>query len=97
MFFPNLLQIATKQVISLDDHFSLQDAVHLMAENNIRDVVIKGETGWRLLTTRDLIAFRLQEKDFNAPLVSLSLNRVCTLPSSANVFDAITLMKGGGV
>ena len=95
MLFPSLLQIATKQVISLQDQSSLQDAVHLMAENNIRDVVVQGEAGWRLLTTRDLITFRLQEKDFNAPLTDFPLNSVCTLPSSANVFDAITLMKGG--
>ena len=47
MLFPKLTDIASRHVICVDENRPLQEAVHLMAQHNIRDVVVRSEQGWR--------------------------------------------------
>ncbi|SFR52526.1 PAS domain-containing protein [Thiomicrospira sp. ALE5] len=95
MFFPSLISIATKKVISLTDNQSLQYAVDLMDQQSLRDLVITGQQGLRMLTARELIAFRLQEQDFNQPLGCFDLQPVNSLPDDASVIEGLNALKQG--
>ncbi|MFA6700426.1 MAG: response regulator [Thiomicrospira sp.] len=97
MLFPKLADIASRHVICLHEDRPLQEAVHLMAQHNIRDVVVRCKQGWRLLTTRDLIALRLQDVDFDQSINHFNLSQLYTLANHANVVDALTLMRASGV
>ncbi|UQB42812.1 response regulator [Thiomicrospira microaerophila] len=93
MLLPKLIDIATKNVISLQDSLSINDAVHLMAEQQLRDVIVTGEAGLRILTPRELIQFRLQQFDFNLPLSQVVLNKVPVLNPEATIFQALDVIR----
>ncbi|AHF02204.1 hypothetical protein THIAE_02775 [Thiomicrospira aerophila AL3] len=95
MFFPTLASIATKNVITLADDRSIQHAVDLMDQHQLRDVVITGKSGLRMLTARELIAFRLQELDFDQPLADVDLQKVNSLAETATVIDGLSALKQG--
>jgi signal transduction histidine kinase/DNA-binding NarL/FixJ family response regulator/predicted transcriptional regulator len=93
MLLPRLLDIATKNVISLPDQGSIDDAISLMATKNLRDVIITGERGLRILTPRELIQFRLQQIDFSTPLSDVVLNKVPVLHPEATIFQALDVIR----
>lgn len=93
MLLPKLLDIATKNVISLPDHASIDEAISLMATKNLRDVIITGERGLRILTPRELIQFRLQRVDFSTPLTEVVLNKVPVLHPQATIFQALDVIR----
>lgn len=93
MFFPKLSQVATRDVITLDDSHSIQEAVHLMHEHNIRDVIIDGSAGLRILTARELVGFRAKRLDFSTLLSQVPLNNVPQMSPEANVIDGLAMIK----
>ncbi|WP_029933575.1 PAS domain-containing protein [Thiomicrospira pelophila] len=93
MFFPKLLQVATRDVVTIDDNQTIQDAVHLMHEHNIRDVVVNGKTGLRILTTRELIEFQVLGVAFSTPLNQVELNNVPQMSPDASVIDGLAALK----
>lgn len=93
MFFPKLTQVATSDVITIDDHNTLQQAVHVMHEQQIRDVIVTGDEGLRILTAKELIEFRVLEMSFDSPLNQLPLNKVPILSPNDSVIDGLNVMK----
>ncbi|AHF02201.1 hypothetical protein THIAE_02760 [Thiomicrospira aerophila AL3] len=93
MLLPKLSEIATPNVITIADSQSINDAVHLMAERKLRDMIVTGEAGLRILTTRELIHFRLQQVNFDQPLRQVELNAVPTLPPEAPVLQALEVIR----
>ncbi|WP_127471364.1 PAS domain-containing protein [Thiomicrorhabdus aquaedulcis] len=93
MYLPKLADIATANVITIADTQTIEAAVHLMAEQDLRDVIVTGEAGLRILTTRELIGFRLQCVGFNQPLKNVHLNLVPTLSPQATVLEALEIIR----
>ncbi|WP_052501707.1 PAS domain-containing protein [Thiomicrospira microaerophila] len=93
MYLPKLGEIATPNVITIADSQSINEAVHLMAKRKLRDVIVTGALGLRILTTRELIQFRLQEVDFNLPLSQVSLNQVPTLSPNETILDGLEVIR----
>lgn len=93
MLLPKLIDIATTKVITIMDSQSINDAVHLMAQCKLRDVIVTGEGGLRILTTRELIQFRLQRLDFNQPLNHVELHQVPILPPDTPVLQALEVIR----
>ena len=95
MFFPKLSQIATQKVTTLSDDHTIQQAADLMDARNIRDVVITGAQGLRMITPRELIALRLQEVNFKQPLAQVELQRVNSICQQKNILDGLNALKDG--
>ncbi|MDR9499520.1 MAG: PAS domain-containing protein [Hydrogenovibrio sp.] len=93
MLLPKLSEIATPDVITVHESRSINDAVHLMAECHIRDIIVTGQDALRIITTRELIQFSLQKLDFDQPLSRVNLNSVPTLPPEASVLEALKLIQ----
>lgn len=93
MRFPTLQSIATRQVITLNDRASLADALALMNQHTIRSVLVSTAKGYRLLQTKDLMAFHLQGISFTVPLSQVLLPRALHLPPEAEVQEAIKLIS----
>lgn len=93
MQFPTLQSLATRQVISLDEQASLADALTLINQNTIRSVLVCTAKDYRLLNTKDLMAFHLQGVNFNTPLAQVMLPKVLCLPPDADVQEAIKLIS----
>ena len=98
MTTPNLIDIANKDVISISEEKSLNDAIALMREKNIRDVVVIRNSihKFGLLTTQSLIRFKLESVDFTLPLSQLKLDTIHTLTMDKTLIDAFTEMQDIG-
>lgn len=93
MQFPTLQSLATRQVISLDEQASLAEALELMSKHTIRSLLVSTAKGYRLLQTKDLMAFHLQGVSFNVPLSQVLLPRALHLPPDADLQEAIKLIS----
>jgi len=93
MQFPTLESLATRQVISLDEQACLSDALVLMNKHAIRSVLVRTAKDYRLLQTKDLMAFHLQGISFSVPLTQVMLPRALCLPPDADIQEAIKLIS----
>lgn len=93
MFFPKLSQIATQNVITISDDHTIQQALHLMHQHRIRDVIVRGSLGLRILTAKELIQFQVLKLSFDTPLNQLNLNAVPQLSPDDSVLDGLAIIK----
>ncbi|MBE0494558.1 MAG: PAS domain-containing protein [Thiomicrospira sp.] len=93
MFFPKLSQVATQDVITISDDHTIQQALHLMHEHQIRDVIVTGAAGLRILTAKELIQFQVTKRSFDTPLHQTNLNFVPQLSADDNVLDGLAIIK----
>jgi PAS domain S-box-containing protein len=91
VFFPRIESIATQNVITLPDHATVSEAIRTMKSHNIRDVIITGSKGYRILLSSMLIGF--QRGGFETPLADLELPAVATLAPDASVLDGLKAIR----
>jgi signal transduction histidine kinase/CheY-like chemotaxis protein len=92
LFFPKLTDIATRDVITVSEQASVDEAVRIMRDHNIRDVIVIGELGLRIITAKELVKFSAQGIAFTQKLNQVGLSNVPTISQSASAIDAITLL-----
>ena len=93
MLFPKLEDIATRDVITISDQASIDDAVHTMRAQNIRDVIVTGKRGLRIVTAKELVKLSADGISFDTQLVDINLNLVPTILQTASVLDAMTRLS----
>lgn len=93
---PQLLDIATREVITISEEATLGEAVHYMQERNLRDIVVIRHSLHRygLLTPQDLIRFKLNHISFNTPLSALKLDTIHTLNQNKTLMEAFEELDG---
>ncbi|MFO7831154.1 MAG: PAS domain S-box protein [Desulfuromonadaceae bacterium] len=89
MFFPKISTIATTDVVTLPDSASIREAVQLMKQHNIRNVVVRAEQRYRLFLSSRLVELRLSGCDLNTPLSQIELPYVPLIGADVSVVDAI--------
>jgi diguanylate cyclase (GGDEF)-like protein len=91
MEFPKVSDISTKDVLYIEDHKSIQEAIALMYENNHRDIVIKIEDKreFGLLKVNDVIRLKLQDIDFSQQIKSIKYDIVPSVNDSESVLDCL--------
>lgn len=95
MLFPTLDTLATKNVILIDRERSISDAVEMMKQHNIRNIIVKSIDDYYILTAADLIRFKLDAVDYSTPLGSVPLGRVPQFPPEINVLEAMDSVHDG--
>lgn len=91
MFFPALEVIATTDVIKVDIHETVQDALHQMHRHNHRSIVVVNGGLHYIITTKELIRLRMEGIDFSTPLSQIELRILPTLQKGENVINALNL------
>ncbi|MGM0623349.1 MAG: CBS domain-containing protein [Campylobacterota bacterium] len=89
MFYPKLKSIATKEVIAIKDSQTIKDAVHLMDENNIRDIIIQSDAGLKILLAAKILEIKIKNIPYESTLDTLTLPFVKTMDSEASVEQAL--------
>ncbi len=92
MIFPELKSIATRNVITIPSEATVNEAVRLMTEHNIRDVIVLKEGRYFLFHSHTLLDLKLKNADFSQPLNSFPLPEVPDLPFTGTVADVLPLM-----
>lgn len=93
MIFPNLSQLATKEVVTLDVSHSLKEAVQLMNEHHIRDVIVTQGQTYFILTARELIDFQIRKIPLSTLLGDLHLNIVPQMLADDSVMKALMVIQ----
>lgn len=93
MIFPSLVQLATRDVVTLDASQSLKEAVHLMNEHHIRDMIVTQGQSYSILTARELIDFQIRQIALETPLADLQLNIVPQMSANDSVMKALMVIQ----
>lgn len=91
MFFPTLGLIATTNVITVDIHQSIQDALDKMHRHNHRSIVVINNTLHYIITTKDIIRLRLDGISFATRLSQVVLRPLPLIDKDSNVISALNL------
>jgi diguanylate cyclase (GGDEF)-like protein len=91
MFFPTLGLIATTNVITVDIHESIQDALNKMHTHNHRSVVVINKTLHYIITTKDIIRLKLDGISFATPLSQINLRPLPMVEKESNIVNALNL------
>lgn len=91
MFFPTLGLIATTDVITVDIHHTIQDALDKMHEYNHRSIIVVNKTLHYIITTKDIIRLKLEEVCFSTPLSQIPLRPLPLIDKESNIVNALNL------
>lgn len=91
MFFPTLGLIATTDVITVDIHQSVQDALDKMHQYNHRSIIVVNNTLHYIITTKDIIRLKLEGVSFVTPLSQISLRSLPLIDKESNIINALNL------
>jgi CBS domain-containing protein len=88
-------KIMRKNVVTVQGHQTVRDALKLMVKNNIGCVVVvEGEKPVGIFTERDIICKMLEEKDLLDMHVSkIAVRPLVTVKPSTNIVTAFELMN----
>lgn len=89
MFFPNLGAIATTNVITVDIHETVQDALEKMHRYDHRSVVVVNGPLYYIVTTKDLIRCRIEGTYFDTPLSKIPLRPLPRMRKESNIVDVL--------
>jgi diguanylate cyclase len=91
MFFPTLGLIATTNVITVDIHQSIQDALNQMHQHNHRSIVVVNKTLHYIISTKDIIRLKLDGVCFSTPLSQIELRTLPLIGKESNIINALNL------
>lgn len=91
MFFPTLGLIATTDVISVDIHQSIQEALNKMHQHNHRSIIVVNKTLHYIITTKDIIRLKLSGIPFSTPLSKVTLRPLPLIDKESNIINALNL------
>ncbi|MEA1051531.1 PAS domain S-box protein [Lamprobacter modestohalophilus] len=89
MIFPTLRSIATAEVVILPNTATLAQAVQTMNRHNIRDVVVRTESGYRLVLPSLLLSLQIKGVPLSTPLSDLELPEAALLDPEASALDGL--------
>jgi len=92
MFFPNLGDIATREVVTISADSTVAMAAAKMAEHDLNIIVVHPDDDeYGLLTANDLIRLRLERVDFEVPIRTISYEIVPKAEEDTNLLDVLHL------
>ncbi|MBE0498267.1 MAG: diguanylate cyclase [Campylobacterales bacterium] len=91
MTFPYVIDLATREVIKIDENQKLEEAVQLMYWHSVRDIVVtkEGSSRYRMITANDLIRFKVERVSFDMPIKVLKLEMISSVPYDTSLSDAL--------
>ncbi|MDX2368350.1 MAG: diguanylate cyclase [Colwellia sp.] len=95
MFTPNILDIATKNVATVTQEDTIQDAITLMYQEKHRDVIILPNKNkqYSIFTVNDLVKLKNQDISFNTKLKKIKFNTITSVLETTSVTDAIAYIN----
>jgi diguanylate cyclase (GGDEF)-like protein/PAS domain S-box-containing protein len=95
MEFKNVLEIATKQVMSVSRKDSILKATEVMIQNNLRNVLIVDEDihEYGIVTVTDITDFIVRGVDFSSSMESVGYKIVKQINKDANALEASFLIR----
>ncbi|MGM0534410.1 MAG: CBS domain-containing protein, partial [Campylobacterota bacterium] len=93
MYYPKLIEIATKDVITVNTKDTVAKAVSLMDRYNIRDIIVTAEGEFFILTATYLLQLELENISFSTPLKQLPLHKAVVVDEQATVLEGLKAIQ----
>lgn len=92
MRFPTIYEIATTDVVTIDVEQSVNQAIDLMKQHNLRDIIVNNKNNYHIITAADLIRIRLSNQSLQQKLSETKLYIAPQIHMDANIIDALEYM-----
>lgn len=89
MNFPQVGDIATPNVVTIQIEKTIQEALDLMVRHGHRDIIVTDERNFYLLAANDIIKLQIGDVDFGKKMSEILLYKAPTMHESATVLDAL--------
>lgn len=93
MHFPKISDIATTDVLVVPRTTKLCDAMGTMFQSNHRNLIIRDENDFYLLSIYDVLRLKIEDSDGNLPLTAMDLPKIPTVNKEKNVLEALACLK----
>ncbi|WP_373036601.1 diguanylate cyclase [Sulfurimonas sp.] len=93
MKFPNIYEIATTSVVSIDINSTFAQAMEKMLANNHRNIVIVDINDFYILSIIDILNIQANSIDFNTPLRDLQLLKIPIIKKDKNILETLEYLN----
>ncbi|PHQ65042.1 MAG: diguanylate cyclase [Sulfurimonas sp.] len=93
MKFPNISDIATTSVVSIDIKSTFNEAINKMLENEHRNIIVIDINDFYIMSIIDILNIQAKDVDMNIPLSNLQLSRIPTINKNKNILDTLEYLN----
>lgn len=95
MKFPMLGDIATKEIVSIDQEGRISEAIELILEYEHRNIVVTAPDQNYILSVLDILALKAQGFDLQKRVKEIPLTPIPSMQRSKNVLDTLAYVSEG--
>ena len=93
MKFPNVGEIATTEVISIDIKNSFAQAMSRMLEHEHRNILVVDLDKYYILSIIDILNIQTKDVDVNTPLCDLELSKIPVVSKNVNILETLEYLN----
>lgn len=93
MKFPNIGDIATREVVTIDVKHTFQEAIEKMLKNEHRNIIVVDKDKYFVIGIVDVLTLKTSNVDVNTPLKDIQLTNVPTISKEQNILEAIDYLN----
>jgi diguanylate cyclase (GGDEF)-like protein len=93
MKFPLISELVTTNVTVVSIDASLNEAIHLMHQENHRNVIVNDKDRFFIVTASDLLKLKLKGHDFSKSLATIRLTELPIINKDENILETIEFLE----
>ncbi|NOR57787.1 MAG: CBS domain-containing protein, partial [Sulfurimonas sp.] len=93
MKFPNIGDIATTSVVSIDIKSTFNETMNKMFENEHRNIIVIDTKDFYIMSIIDILHVQAKKIDINTPLSDLQLSKIPTINKNKNILDTLEYLN----
>jgi len=93
MKFPNIGDIATREVITIDIKHTFEDAISKMLHSEHRNIIVVDEDKYFVMGIVDVLNLKTNKVDIKTSLRDIQLTKVPTIKKDQNILEAIDYLN----
>jgi diguanylate cyclase (GGDEF)-like protein len=95
MIFPNMHEIATRDVVTVDSKMCLKDAIEVLKKSNHTNIIVVSNKDYYLFSTNDIIKIKFNDNNLDMILEDISLTLIPMIDKQATVLDGMSFVNDG--
>ncbi|WP_415396607.1 diguanylate cyclase [Sulfurimonas sp. CS5] len=93
MKFPNIGDIATTSVVSIDIKSTFNETINMMLNNEHRNIIVTDNNDFYIMSIIDILNVQEKKVDVNTPLSELNLLKIPVINKEKNILDTVEYLN----
>ena len=93
MKFPNIGDIATTSVVSIDIKSTFNETINMMLNNEHRNIIVTDSNDFYIMSIIDILNVQEKKIDVNTPLSELNLLKIPVINKEKNILDTVEYLN----